>query len=461
MVTYAYVAAALDYSLTLLNVTNPAAPSYNSSIRGAGTPNFLGAITDVYKEGDYCYCGCGGTAIDLSGDACLTIINVSNPAAPSFSSTLPVGAGTSFRSVFVSGNYAYVSDQTKGLYLVDISNPLIPSITGSILFAALGLSATARIGRAYKPTGNYAYIQSEDGSGLVDNDNALLVIDVSTPAAPTLAGSIRGVANFVGGSFVFASGSYCYLASSVNSALTIIDITNPAAPALTGKITGSGNPNYLDTCYFLYKDGNYCYCGTSDGITIINVTTPATPSFTSNLGTLTPPLVVYKSGSYLYVSEYSINQVDIIDVSNVLAPTVTGSISGAGTPNYLSVPYFIATGGYPPTPPSAPTVTSVTPAYGSVEGGTSITVIGTGFVATPTITIGGRSCTGVTFVSATEVTAVTPSGKNGDRDVVITNPDFQTGTLTKGFKYLHSKAKCCVASYVMGKICPNGIMRFR
>ena len=85
----------------------------------------------------------------------------------------------------------------------------------------------------------------------------------------------------------------------------------------------------------------------------------------------------------------------------------------------------------------AHTVTSSTPNSGSTAGGTSITnLAGTGFVATPTVTYGGTSATGVGFTSATQLTCTTPAHAAGQVNVVVTNPDQQTGTGTLIFEYI-------------------------
>ena len=355
MANYAYVPAILDNSLTILDVTNPAAPAFKGNIMGAGVPNYLGAIADVAKIGNYCYCGCMGTFF-LGGDACLTIIDVSNPALPTFVSTLPIGTSNAYRFVFVSGNYAYVTDFFSGLYIVDISNPAAPAIVGSILLAALGLGAGAYMGRAYK-LGNYCYLHSAGGD---DTDNALSIIDVSNPAAPTLTGSISGVANWLGGVWAFPSGNYCYCASTINSSLTIIDISNPALPTFKGNISGAGMPNYLSYIQQLWKEGNYCYCGcVADGFTVIDVSNPALPTFVSNLGgfNVVNGIVVYKTGSQCYIGDPGNSKVWILDISNPAAPAVLGSLAGAGAPNYLNMAAVLAAEGSwvpPPTPYNSP-----------------------------------------------------------------------------------------------------------
>lgn len=89
---------------------------------------------------------------------------------------------------------------------------------------------------------------------------------------------------------------------------------------------------------------------------------------------------------------------------------------------------------YTTTPP-APTVTAVSPNTGSTAGGGTVTITGTGFVATPTVTFGGTSASR-TFVSSTTLTATVPAHAAGIVNVVVTNPDTQSGTLSNGFAYL-------------------------
>ena len=89
----------------------------------------------------------------------------------------------------------------------------------------------------------------------------------------------------------------------------------------------------------------------------------------------------------------------------------------------------------------APTVTGITPGSGINTGSTSITnLAGSGFLAGATVklTKSGQSdiiATGVTVVSATKITcSLSLADKaTGTWNVVVTNTDSQSGTLTNGF----------------------------
>ncbi len=85
---------------------------------------------------------------------------------------------------------------------------------------------------------------------------------------------------------------------------------------------------------------------------------------------------------------------------------------------------------YPP-----PAINSITPSVGFSSGGTSITIVGTGFQATPTVTVGGASATSINRVSLTEIRATTPAGTTGLADVTVTNIDGKTVTRAGGFRY--------------------------
>ena len=85
--------------------------------------------------------------------------------------------------------------------------------------------------------------------------------------------------------------------------------------------------------------------------------------------------------------------------------------------------------------PPAPTVTSVSPSSGPAAGGTSVTITGTDFVDGATVTFDVTAATGVTWVNSTTITATTPVHVAGYVDVVVTNPDAQSGTLVGGYAY--------------------------
>jgi hypothetical protein len=105
-------------------------------------------------------------------------------------------------------------------------------------------------------------------------------------------------------------------------------------------------------------------------------------------------------------------------------------INNKGVPSVASFVLLSSTGSNP-----APTVTTIAPNTGSLSGGTAVTITGTGFLAGATVSLGGTAATGVTVVSSTSITATTPAHAAGAANVVVTNTDNQSGTLSTGFTY--------------------------
>src|SRR5437016_14667707 len=78
----------------------------------------------------------------------------------------------------------------------------------------------------------------------------------------------------------------------------------------------------------------------------------------------------------------------------------------------------------------APTVSAISPSSGTSSGGTAVTLTGTGFAVGATVSLGGTAATNVTVVSSTSLTATTAAHAAGVVNVVVTNSDGQSGTLT-------------------------------
>lgn len=72
----------------------------------------------------------------------------------------------------ISGNYAYVADESNELVIIDISDPLKPVYAGE--FDTSGYARSAAI------SGNYSYV--------ADTGDGLIIIDISNPAKPSKIG---------------------------------------------------------------------------------------------------------------------------------------------------------------------------------------------------------------------------------------------------------------------------------
>lgn len=96
-----------------------------------------------------------------------------------------------------------------------------------------------------------------------------------------------------------------------------------------------------------------------------------------------------------------------------------------------SIPIIRITAGLPP-----PTVLSISALKGYTSGGQRVTITGSSFVSGATVTFGGVAATNVVFVSDTTLRCTTGAHAVGTVDVVVTNPDANTGTLAAAFTYV-------------------------
>jgi hypothetical protein len=97
--------------------------------------------------------------------------------------------------------------------------------------------------------------------------------------------------------------------------------------------------------------------------------------------------------------------------------------------------------------PSSPTLSAISPASGPATGGTLVTLTGTGFLAGVTVTFGSAAATSVTVQSSNKITAITPASSAGTVNVVVTDPNGGSGTLTSGFTFQGAASVCGPPNY--------------
>ena len=89
---------------------------------------------------------------------------------------------------------------------------------------------------------------------------------------------------------------------------------------------------------------------------------------------------------------------------------------------------------------AAPGNLAITPTTCSTAGGTVLTITGTGFAATPTVTFGvgfpNPTVVTATFVSSTQITVIAPARAAGNSGIMVTNPDGSLDSLNPGCMYV-------------------------
>ena len=98
--------------------------------------------------------------------------------------------------------------------------------------------------------------------------------------------------------------------------------------------------------------------------------------------------------------------------------------------------YADVVGGGSVVTPVTPVVTGVSPITGLTNGGTVVAITGSNFLAGATVKFGANSGTGVSLISATNLTVTTPAGVSGAVNVVVQNTNTVSGTNLNGFTYV-------------------------
>lgn len=81
------------------------------------------------------------------------------------------------------------------------------------------------------------------------------------------------------------------------------------------------------------------------------------------------------------------------------------------------------------------TLSAVTPSRAPAEGGTVLTLTGTGFLPGVVVTVGGVRATEIRHLTPTTLTCLSPAGPPGSAVIRVTIPDGRAASLLRGFTY--------------------------
>jgi hypothetical protein len=305
---YAYISN--NQQVTIVDVSDPTTPVFKSNVPVQGV---------VSVSGNYAYVASG------VGTGTLQIFDISDRTSPAQKGSLVDGTGGAIlktpTSVYVSGNYAYITSYSSGvapmsgLEIVDVTNPASPTHVSFYL----GSWGTGTI----SASGNRILVGTE-------------VLDVSNPASPTRLGVLPA-----NDAFPQMSGNYVYaLGASQNvSTLEITDVTNPATSVKIASLRlsqdlPSGLFAYNNRVYIIYGPRIYTGAGISVvQLEIVDVTDPAHPVLKETLlasdadsDKFSGSNSIFASGNFAYLVRPT-NQMDVLDVSNSSAPAQVGKFS--------------------------------------------------------------------------------------------------------------------------------------
>ncbi len=216
---HAYVANT-DFGLAVIDISNPTIP---------GEPFYVdtnGLVIEVFVSGNYAHV----TDLVPFGTSYYVLIDISIPTVPGE----PVYCYENFaRDNFVSGNYAYLADGSRGLTIIDVTDPMNPEepIHVNSRDYAWGVFVS----------GSYAY--------LADEEAGLAMINITTPLNPGEPVYLETRGKATG---VFVAGNHTYVTVG-DSGLAIINVSDPTIP---------NNPKYFNTTGFtsdVFVSGNHAW----------------------------------------------------------------------------------------------------------------------------------------------------------------------------------------------------------
>jgi len=253
-----------------------------------------------------------------------------------------------------------------------------------------------------------------------------------TSISPTSGTTVGGTAvtitgtGFLTGAGVTIGGTAATGVSVVNS--TSITATTPAHTAGAGNIVVTNTDGQSGTL-----SNGYTYTSPNPVPTVTGIAPATGPAAGGTAITITG--TGFLTGATVKLGGTSATGVTVVSATSI---TATAPAHAAGAVSVVVTNTDGQSGtlsnGYTYTSP-APTVTAISPVSGTTAGGTAVTITGTGFLTGATVTLGGTAATNVTVASATSITATTPAHAAGPVNVVVTNTDTQSGTLTNGYTY--------------------------
>ncbi len=210
--------------------------------------------TDIAVIGDHAF---------LMSRFLVSVVDISDPSEPFGVATIPLTGNNANRILAVDG-FIYVTINTTGLHVFDVSDPTNPTQVAS--WNGNGFESDMAL------QGHYLYLAGgPGGSGILPGP--LLIFNVSNPAVPTLIGSAGS-----GCEAVAIDDQHAYVTTNFNnyaSYFEVFDISDPTNPIGVGSHRFSQNTTRSKGIVLF---GDYAYSGGYPGLDIMNVSNPTDPN---------------------------------------------------------------------------------------------------------------------------------------------------------------------------------------
>ncbi len=439
-------AATLSGSYTVTTTDGNSCTSAASSATVV-TVNPLPATPTITPGGPTTFCAGGSVTLTSSAASGNQWLLNGNPIGGATNTTYAATASGSYTVTTTDGNSCTSAASSATVVTVN-PLPATPTITpgGPTTFCAGGsvtLTSSAASGNQWSLNGNpiggatnttYAAtasgsytVTTTDGNSCISAASAATVVTVNPiPATPTIT---------PGGPTTFCAGGSVTLTSSSASGNQWLLNGNPIGGATSNTFSATASGNYTVTV-----TASGC-TSASSAATVVTVNPNPNATITTPSSTVTG-----STGNIASVANAGVGATYTWGITNgtITAGTGTNSITyTAGAVGTLTLNVTVTTGAGCSDTKSANvnvvlptvTVTSVSPTGGTIAGGSSVTINGTGFNAGATVTFGGSAATNVVVVSSIKITARTPAHTLGAVNVTVTNTDTSTGTLVAGYLY--------------------------
>jgi photosystem II stability/assembly factor-like uncharacterized protein len=245
------------------------------------------------------------------------------------------GLESNIRDFDISGNYAYVSDYHYGMRVIDISTPTAPAVVGSLPLP----DCRTRLVRAF---GNIIYVTRHTQVTRPYGVGGLSIVDVSNPATPVERAFLQNLA--IGDLAVDKTGRYLFVFMSQNTSLKIYDVLNPAAPIEVASYGGTFSPGGIK----IIGDRAYLTDAYQNKAIILNISDPVHPAEISNFQFLDSTALARPAaaGNLCFVPSWY-DALRIVDFSNMSSPAQVGILETVGLSNHADVSdghAYVATG---------------------------------------------------------------------------------------------------------------------
>ena len=445
-------------SSTSITATTPAHAAGAVSVVVTNTDAQTGTLTNGYT---YTTTGGGGTIAFVQ-------VNAATPqtASASVPVTYPLAQTTGNLNIVAVGwndttsTVSSVSDSRGNTYSQAGTTISGTGLRQAIYYAKNIAGGSNTVTVVFNQAAAYVDVRILEYSGL-DTSSPL---DVTAGAAGSSSSPNSGAATTSSSNeLIFGAGMTAGTYSAAGTGFTLRIITTPdrdLAEDQLGSSAGSYSASAASTSSpWVMQMATFKASGQGGGNPAPTVTSITPNTGTTNGGTSVAITGTgFLAGATVKLGGTAATGVTVVSSTSITATTpahAAGAVSVVVTNTDAQTGTLTNGYTYTTTNP-APTVTSITPNSGTINGGTAVTVTGTGFLAGATVKLGGTAATGVTVVSSTSITATTPAHAAGAVSVVVTNTDAQTGTLTNGYTYTTTNPAPTVTSITPNSGTING-----